>query len=161
MGKRAATRPSNPEELAETARQIRLDNLKMIVGAGMGHLGSDFSCIDILATLYCGGVLRIDPAHPDDPQRDRFVLSKGHSSGALYCTLARAGFFDREELDTFMRPLSRLVGHPDRKVPGVETNTGSLGHGLSVALGMAMSERLNGSSGRTFVLTGDGELFDF
>lgn len=153
-----ATRPRTTDDITEQARLIRLDDLEMIVAAGQGHLGSDFSAIDILATLYCGGVLKIDPTNPDDPLRDRLILSKGHSAGALYCTLARAGFIDHDELATFMGPLSRLGGHPDRKVPGVETNTGPLGHGLSVATGVAMSGRLTGSPHRTFVLCGDGEL---
>jgi transketolase len=147
------------EEVAEQARLIRLDDLRMTVAAGQGHLGSDFSAIDILATLYCGRVLRIDPADPYAPQRDRFILSKGHSAGALYCTLARAGFIPRDELATYVQPMSRLGGHPDRrKVPGVETNTGPLGHGLPVGAGVAMAGRVTGSAHRTFVLCGDGEL---
>jgi transketolase len=145
--------------IAERARSIRINDLMMVHGVGLGHLGSDFSCIDILATLYLGGVLKVDPAYPDDPERDRFVLSKGHAAGALYCTLAEAGFIDKAELDTYMAPLSRLSGHPDRrKVPGVETNTGPLGHGLSIAVGVALSARLSGSARRTFALCGDGEL---
>jgi transketolase len=145
--------------IAEHARSIRINDLAMVNGVGLGHLGSDFSCIDILATLYLGGVLNVDPARPDDPERDRFVLSKGHAAGALYCTLAEAGFIDIAELDTYMAPLSRLSGHPDRrKVPGVETNTGPLGHGLSIAVGVALSARLSKSSRRTFALCGDGEL---
>jgi transketolase len=145
--------------IAEHARSIRVNDLAMVHGVGLGHLGSDFSCIDILATLYLGGVLNVDPTRPHDPERDRFVLSKGHAAGALYCTLAEAGFIDRAELKTYMAPLSRLSGHPDRrKVPGVETNTGPLGHGLSIAVGVALSARLSGSSRRTFALCGDGEL---
>lgn len=145
--------------VAEHARAIRIDDLEAIRRAGQGHIGSDFSAIDILAVLYLGGILNVDPAWPDDPERDRFVLSKGHAAGALYCTLARAGFIDRAELDTFMAPLSRLSGHPDRrKVPGVETSTGPLGHGLPVAVGIALSARMTGARRRTFVLCGDGEL---
>jgi len=110
-------------------------------------------------TLFFGGVLRYDPAHPADPERDRFVLSKGHSAAALYTILAKAGYFDEAELDTFLAPLSRLNGHPDRnKVPGVETNTGPLGHGFPVAVGIALSGQMDGAERRTFVLTGDGEL---
>jgi transketolase len=145
--------------VADHARSIRLNDLVMVHGIGLGHLGSDFSSVDILATLYLGGALRIDPQRPDDPDRDRFVLSKGHAAGALYCTLAEAGFIDEAELATYQRPLSRLSGHPDRrKVPGVETNTGPLGHGLPVAVGIALSAQHTGSSRRTFVLCGDGEL---
>jgi transketolase len=146
------------EELRRRATSIRLRDLRMVYEAGLGHIGGEFSAIDILTTLYFG-VLRIDPARPDDPDRDRFVLSKGHSAAALYVTLAEAGFFDRAELSTFQAPMSRLGGHPDRtKVPGVETNTGPLGHGLPVAVGIALSAKLAGSDRRTFVLTGDGEL---
>jgi transketolase len=145
--------------VAEHARTIRVADLAMVYRAQLGHLGSDFSAVDILATLYLGGVLRIDPRQPDDPERDRFVLSKGHSAGALYCTLAEAGFIPSDELPTYMAPLSRLSGHPDRrKIPGVETNTGPLGHGLPVAVGIALSARLTGSPRRTYVLCGDGEL---
>lgn len=145
-------------EIAEIARLVRIDDLEMVVGAGLGHLGSDFSAIDILATLYFG-VLRIDPSDPQHPDRDRFVLSKGHSAGALYVVLAHAGFIDRAELRTFAQPESRLNGHPNRrKVPGVETNTGPLGHGLPVAVGIAKAARIRGASFRTWVLCGDGEL---
>jgi transketolase len=106
-----------------------------------------------------GAVLQIDPAHPDDPERDRLILSKGHSAGALYSTLAHCGFFSRAELETFAQPLSALNGHPNRtKVPGVETNTGPLGHGFPVAVGCALAAKLQGSSRRTFVVLGDGEL---
>lgn len=130
----------------------------MIFAAGLGHLGSDFSAIDILATLYFDS-MRIDPSSPDDPDRDRFVLSKGHSAGALYATLAEAGFIPRDELSTFAQKFSRLNGHPNRlKVPGVEASTGPLGHGLPLAVGMALASKLRGAAWRTFVLCGDGEL---
>jgi len=130
----------------------------MIHEAGMGHTGGDMSALDILTVLYFR-VLDVDPGNPMDPSRDRFVMSKGHCSGALYTTLAHAGFFPKDELATYMKPMSRLNGHPDRtKVPGVETNTGPLGHGLPVALGMALGAKLRKQSWRTFVLTGDGEL---
>jgi transketolase len=116
------------------------------------------SAIDILVTLYFA-VLHVDPARPDDPDRDRFILSKGHSAVALYTTLAHRGFIPMEQLDTFAQPLSMLNGHPDRnKVPGVETNTGPLGHGLPVAVGAALAAKLQDCSWRVFVLTGDGEL---
>lgn len=131
----------------------------MVHKAGLGHVGGEFSATDILVTLFFGGVLRHDPANPNDPDRDRFILSKGHSAAALYTTLALAGYFEEAELDTFLQPLSRLNGHPDRnKVPGVETNTGPLGHGFPVAVGIALSGQLDGAERRTFVLTGDGEL---
>jgi transketolase len=145
-------------DLARRATEARLRDLRMVYEAGLGHLGGEFSALDVLTTLY-GAVLHVDPEHPDDPERDRFILSKGHAAAALYVTLAGAGFFDPSELETFLAPLSRLNGHPDRrKVPGVETNTGPLGHGLPVAVGVALAGRLDGSPRRTFVLCGDGEL---
>jgi len=145
-------------ELHQRATQARLRDLRMVYEARLGHIGGEFSALDILTTLYFG-VLRIDPQHPEDPERDRFILSKGHAAAALYVTLAAAGFFDTAELDTFLAPLSHLNGHPDRKkVPGVETNTGPLGHGLPVAVGSALAGQLDGSDRRIFVLTGDGEL---
>jgi transketolase len=152
------TRQPAVAEIAEHARRIRIADLEMIVATGQGHLGSDFSAIDILATLYCGGVLRIDPRDPMHPDRDRFILSKGHSAGGLYCALACAGLIESDELASFMAPLSRLNGHPDRKVPGVETNTGPLGHGLPVGVGVAKAARITGRDYRTYVLSGDGEL---
>ena len=147
------------EALRQRAIDVRLRDLRMIHGAGLGHIGGEFSATDILVTLYFGGVLRHDPARPGDPTRDRFVLSKGHSAAALYTTLAMAGYFDEDLLDTFLEPLSPLNGHPDRnKVPGVETNTGPLGHGFPVAVGIALSGAMDGADRRTYVLTGDGEL---
>lgn len=144
--------------LQALAREIRLADLAMINRAGLGHIGGDFSVADILAVLY-GAVLNVDPTRPDDPERDRFVLSKGHCAGALYATLALNGFFDVAELKTFAQPLSALNGHPNRtKVPGVETNTGPLGHGFPVAVGHALGAQLQGASRRTFVVMGDGEL---
>src|SRR5688572_7830521 len=127
------------EMLRERANQSRTTDLHMIGRAGLGHVGGDLSVLDILTTLYFA-VLRVDPERPDWPDRDRFVLSKGHTAGALYVTLAAAGFFAAGELPTFAGPLSPLNGHPDRtKIPGVETNTGPLGHGLPVAVGMAIA----------------------
>jgi transketolase len=144
--------------LGERANRIRRAALTMIHRAGLGHTGGDLSAADILATLYFA-VLKLDPREPKAPQRDRFIMSKGHCSGALYATLAEAGFFPREELETYMRPLSRLNGHPNCvKIPGVETNTGPLGHGLPVAVGTAIAAKFDDAAWRTFVLTGDGEL---
>jgi transketolase len=144
--------------VAERARRIRRTSLRMVHQARMGHPGGDLSCADILAVLYFH-VLRVRPDAPLDPDRDRFVLSKGHASAALYAALAERGFLSADELDTYMRPLSRLNGHPDRnKVPGVEANTGPLGHGLPIAVGMAAAAKLDRAAWRTFVLTGDGEL---
>jgi transketolase len=144
--------------LREMAQHVRRDDLQMIYRARLGHLGGDFSVIDVLVTLYAA-VLNVDPVHPLAADRDRLVLSKGHTAGALYVTLAHCGFFARHELETFASPLSALNGHPNRtKVPGVETNTGPLGHGFPVAVGIALSARLQASPRRTFVVLGDGEL---
>ncbi len=147
------------DRLRALATSIRRRDLQMIYGAKLGHIGGDLSSADILVTLYFGGVLHYDPNRPNAPDRDRFILSKGHGAGLLYTTLAHAGFFPLEELATFAQPLSRLNGHPNRtKVPGVETNTGPLGHGLPVAVGCALGARMDGASWRTIVVTGDGEL---
>jgi transketolase len=144
--------------LTERARRIRRASLRMVHGARLGHPGGDLSCADILAALFFHA-LRVDPSRPEDPKRDRFVMSKGHASASLYATLAEAGFIPREQLATFMKPLSALNGHPNRaKVPGVEANTGPLGHGLPVSVGMAVAAKMDHSDWRTFVLTGDGEL---
>src|SRR5215213_8668503 len=144
--------------LAEMSAAVRRDIVVMIDRAQMGHIGGDLSVSDILVTLF-GAVLNVDPEHPDRPDRDRFILSKGHCAGALYATLARCGFFSVSELGTFMAPLSMLNGHPDRKkVPGVETNTGPLGHGFPVGVGAAVAARLRRESWRTVVVLGDGEM---
>ena len=133
--------------IAERARRIRLASLQMVHAAGMGHPGGDLSCADILATLFFH-TLRLDSAHPRHPGRDRFVLSKGHASASLYATLAEAGFVPREQLETYMKPLSALNGHPDRcSVPGVEANTGPLGHGLPIGVGMALAAKMDRLSG--------------
>ena len=150
--------PIDSQALHKKAYEIRQRNLIMIYEAGGGHTGGDLSSADILAALYLNGVLNVDPKNPRAPDRDRFFMSKGHSSGLLYTTLAFAGFFPEEELATFMKPLSRLNGHPNVDVPGVEANTGALGHGLPMAVGAALAAKMDGASWRTFVLTGDGEL---
>lgn len=148
----------NTAAIAERARHIRRASLRMVHAAKMGHPGGDLSAADILATLYFR-VLSVNPSNPSDPTRDRFILSKGHASAVLYATLAEKGFFPAEWLTTYMRPLSALNGHPDRnKVPGVEANTGPLGHGLPIAVGAALGGKMDGATFRTFVLTGDGEL---
>nr|WP_314262298.1 transketolase [uncultured Devosia sp.] len=130
----------------------------MVYEAQQGHPGGDFSATDALATLYFG-VMRYDPSKPNDPGRDRFVMSKGHCTGAFYAVLAAAGYFPEDDLKTYMEPLSKLNGHPNRNyLPGVETNTGPLGHGLPVALGIAIAGQMDSKDFRTFVMTGDGEL---
>jgi len=154
----AADAPARTALIAMAARGVRADVLRTIHGAGLGHVGGDLSVTDILATLF-EGVLQIDPARPAWPERDRFILSKGHCTAALYATLAACGFFPAARLAHFARPLSPLNGHPNRqKIPGVETNTGPLGHGLPVGVGCASASRLAGAEWRTFVVLGDGEL---
>ena len=145
-------------ELAERARAMRCSIIKMIAEAGSGHPGGSLSCIDILTVLYFGGVLDHDPNNPCMPDRDRFILSKGHAAPALYTALAHAGYFPEEELMTLRKLGSRLQGHPDSKlVPGVEVSTGSLGQGLSIASGMAAAFKLDGTEQCVFTLLGDGE----
>jgi transketolase len=147
-----------PNDLERIARLIRLRDLQAVYEAGAGHIGGEMSAIDILTALYFR-VLRIWPDDPKHPDRDRFVLSKGHVALALYVTLAKRGFLPEDEISTFLQPHSRLNGHPNcNKVPGVETNTGPLGHGLPVAVGMAKAAKLIGASYRTYVMTGDGEM---
>src|SRR3954452_7543174 len=148
----------DPEGLEAMAADVRRAVVTMVDRAGLGHIGGDLSVTDILVTLF-GAVLDVDPADPTRFDRDRFILSKGHCAGALYATLAHRGFFEQDELRTFMAPLSALNGHPNRtKVPGVETNTGPLGHGFPVAVGTALAAKLRGAEYRTFVVLGDGEL---
>jgi len=144
--------------LSRIARAIRRRDARMIHDAGQGHIGGDYSVTDILVALYFA-VLDFDPAAPQDPGRDRLVLSKGHAAGALYCTFAALGLLPSEALSTFMRPGSALNGHPaTTKVVGVEASTGPLGHGLPLAVGMALAAKLDGSPRRTYVIVGDGEL---
>ncbi|MEU3773483.1 transketolase [Streptomyces sp. NPDC032472] len=145
------------DTLESVAARIRAHVVDMCAGPEGGHLGGAFSCADVLAALYFS-VLNVDPQRPDDPDRDRFLLSKGHAAIGLYATLAERGFFPVEELAGYGRPGSRLMGHPVRAVPGVELPTGSLGHGLALACGFALANRYAGRTARSFVLMGDGEL---
>ena len=143
--------------LKEQSADIRRSVVEMIGRARLGHIGGDFSVADILTTLFFA-VLKLDPAQPEAPLRDRFILSKGHCAAALYSTLAMRGFFPIALLKTFVQPLSTLNGHPNRKVPGVEANTGPLGHGLPIGVGAAIAAKLAKASWRVFVVLGDGEL---
>jgi transketolase len=153
------TRDERAQWLRRKGNWIRLSAMTMTHHAQLGHTGGDLSSADILAALFFGGILRVDPAQPRWPQRDRFILSKGHCSGAYYSALAARGFFPIAQLKTFMDPLSMLNGHPDRnKLPGVEANTGPLGHGMPIAVGAALGARMRHEPWRVFVLTGDGEL---
>jgi len=145
-------------ELSEVAMDLRRTVVEMIYRARSGHPGGSLSAAEIIAALYFHQ-LRIDPARPDWPERDRFILSKGHAAPLLYATLARRGFFPVEELATLRQLGSRLQGHPDRlKTPGVEMTAGFLGHGISIGVGLALAARLNGMDYRTYVLVGDGEI---
>jgi len=144
--------------LEKIAVQIRRNILRLMKAGHMGHIGGALSVVDIMAALYFK-IMRVDPQNPNWPQRDRFVLSAGHKCLALYGTLAQKGFFDCAILDTYGALCSRLGGHPDMyKVPGVETNTGALGHGLSIAGGMAMGLKMDGIDAKVYVIMGDGEL---
>jgi len=139
------------------AARIRRYVLNMTHRGRASHVGTSLSMADLLAVLY-GGVLRVDPALPNWPERDRFILSKGHGCAALYAVLAERGFFPFEWLDTFYQNGSRLVGHATHTyVPGVEVSTGSLGHGLSIACGMALAAKRDGKPYRVFALLSDGE----
>jgi transketolase len=155
----AAAAPAERDHLlAARALATRRRVVTVIAHAGSGHIGGDLSVADILTALYFS-VLEVDPADPTAPGRDRLILSKGHSAVALYTTLAACGYFEDAELETFMAPLSALNGHPSRTyVPGVETSTGPLGHGLPVAVGCALGSRLTGYGNRVVVVVGDGEL---
>ncbi len=146
------------ERMRVDCARLRNRIIDTIYNAGSGHSGGSLSCVEILWTLYTQ-VLNVRPEEPDWPERDRFVLSKGHAAPALYVTLAEMGFLPSEELDTLRRAGSILQGHPDmRKTPGVEMSTGSLGMGISVGVGMALSGRLSGRDYGVYVLAGDGEL---
>ncbi len=147
-----------PEDLRKLANKIRRRDLQAVFEAGAGHIGGEMSVADILTALYFK-IMHVEPQNPKAPQRDRLVLSKGHTALALYVVLAERGFIPPEEISTFLQHKSRLNGHPNCvKVPGVETNTGPLGHGLPVGVGMAKAAQLNGERWRTFVITGDGEM---
>ena len=170
----AAGTPFDAEKVRAAAAQMRRDIVTMLAKAGSGHPGGSLSATEIVATLYFGGVLRHDPEHPTDPNRDRFILSKGHCCPALYAALAESGYFPTAWLDTLRKLGSHLQGHPDmHKCPGVEVSTGSLGQGLSVASGLALGLRWDDAGGngeddahaaardempQVFVLMGDGEL---
>lgn len=140
------------------ALEMRRDIVKMLTKAGSGHTGGSLSAADIVASLYFWE-MRVDPARPDWEDRDRFVLSKGHAAPVLYTALAHKGFFPREQLSTLRKLGSPLQGHPDRKkLPGVEASTGSLGQGISWAVGMALAAKMDKKDYRVYALLGDGEL---
>lgn len=144
-------------ELEIKAVRYRLDILKYIKIANAGHTGGSLSCINILNVLY-NVILNVAPESFNEPQRDRYIQSKGHSVEALYVVLADRGFFPKDELETLCRAGSKYVGHPTRKVNGIEFNTGALGHGLSISAGIALGAKKEGASFRVYTLLGDGEL---
>lgn len=143
--------------LTAKAFALRADILDMIYRAKTGHIGGDFSVCDILVALYYKH-LNCTPVTVSDPGRDRFVLSKGHSVEALYAVLADRGFFPKEDLLTYSQPGSKYIGHPNNKVSGIEMNSGSLGHGLSVCVGMALAGKMDDAAYRVYTVMGDGEL---
>jgi transketolase len=144
--------------LAEASRLVRRRDIQMVRAAGLGHIGGEFSVIDILVTLYLHS-MNVSPDALNDPDRDRLILSKGHAAAALYTTLAIAGYLPPKQLETFMKPMSMLNGHPaNTKIAAVEASTGPLGHGLPIAVGIALAGKIDGSPHRTFVVVGDGEL---
>jgi len=146
------------ERLTKQAQTIRCHILAMITDAQVGHIGGSFSSADILTALYFH-IMRIDPLNPNWPDRDRFILSKGHGATLLYSALAERGFFSVDELSTFGKLGSILQVHPDRnKVPGVEASTGALGQGLSIGIGMALAAKLDKKNYHTYVVLGDGEI---
>src|SRR5918999_887335 len=145
------------ERLTGIARDLRITNLEAIIEAGSGHPGGTLSAADMIAGLYFYK-LRLRPEEPAWPNRDRFVLSKGHCIPIVYAAMAKRGFFDDSQLKTLRKLGSPLQGHPDRmRLPGVESSTGSLGQGLSIAVGMALAGKLDGASWRVYCMMGDGE----
>ena len=143
-------------KLEENAKTIRKHVINMIFEAGTGHPGGSLSCVDILSVLYFSE-MRYDPSAPNWPDRDRFILSKGHAAPTLYATLAECGYFSVNELPKLRKCGSLLQGHPDIAIPGVETSTGSLGQGLSISCGIALAAKMDNKDSRIYTLLGDGE----
>jgi transketolase len=144
------------EELQAIAKQIRRDIIEMITAAGYGHPGGSLSAVEILTTLYFGGAMNHDPA---DKQRDRIVLSKGHAAPVLYSVMAEAGYVPKDKLNTLRKMGSIYQGHPDvRFMPQLDASTGSLGEGVSIAIGMGLAAKLDGSPSRAYCILGDGEI---
>ena len=145
------------EELNKKSTEMRGAILDMIVEGKAGHIGGDMSVIDILVAIY--DRMRISPSNPEDPDRDRFILSKGHCVEALYAVLADKGFLDMEDvINTYSKFESKYIGHPHNKLPGIEMCSGSLGHGLSVSVGMALAGKMDCRTYRVYTVMGDGEL---
>jgi len=151
------SKPAN-QSLEDLSRTLRYNILKMIYEAQSGHPGGSFSAIDLMTVLF-RDVLKYRPENPEWPDRDRFILSKGHAAPALYAVLAHFGFFPEDQLKTLRKMGSPLQGHPEKnKLPGVEASTGSLGQGISIGIGMALAARLDKKDYRTYVMVGDGEI---
>ena len=145
------------QELKNFCAAVRRDIINMTANAGSGHPGGSLSAVEMMSAAFCTQ-MRIDPKHPDNPDRDRFVLSKGHAAPCYYGVLAELGFFSKDEFQNFRQLHSILQGHPDaKKVPGVDASTGSLGQGCSIAVGMALGAKLLGKDTKVFTLLGDGE----
>jgi len=150
--------PQGVEQIQTVARQIRIDVLDMVYRRQAGHLGGSFSAAEILACLYFHQ-MKIDPARLDWPERDRFLLSKGHAAAALYSVLAQRGYFPASDLEKWGHLGAHLQGHPDRiKTPGVEMSSGFLGHGISIAVGIVLAQRLDGGGFHTYALVSDGDM---
>jgi transketolase len=155
----AASAKIDVAALQARAREIRKGIITSTTAAASGHPTSSLSAVEILVALYFGGHLRYDPKDPHKPERDRFILSKGHAAPLLYAVLAEAGYFPKDMLLTLRKLGSPLEGHPNlRRLPGVEASTGSLGQGLSLGVGHALAARLDGRDARVYVLLGDGEI---
>lgn len=149
--------PGRIYKLENKARWVRRQALEMIASAGKGHIGGAFSCTELLVALYYAGILCFKPSRPKWQRRDRFILSKGHSVAALYAILADLGYFPLSELNNYQREGCILTGHPHKRIPGIEADTGSLGHGLGIGAGLALSAKIDKKDFMTVVLLGDGE----
>lgn len=147
-------------QLEEKAKWLRREILEMCTTAGTGHLASAFSCVEIMVALYYGGILHFDPANPDWDERDRFIISKGHCGIAVYPILAELGFFPTSEIKRFAQKGGILGVHTSRDIPGIEVTAGSLGHGLGIATGLALSAKMDRKLFLTVALLGDGELYE-
>jgi transketolase len=155
----ASVAANNLDALLARAKSIREDILRMTTEAGSGHPSSSMSAAEVVTALYFGGFLRHDPKNPHWPDRDRFILSKGHAAPVLYAALAQSGYFPHDEIMTLRKIDSPVEGHPNmRRLPGVEASTGSLGQGLSLGVGHALAARIDKKDYHTYVMTGDGEL---
>nr|WP_321397856.1 transketolase [uncultured Desulfobacter sp.] len=148
------------KNLKNKCRIIREEMLKMCISAGKGHVTSSLSCVDILVALYHGGILNVDPQNPKADKRDRFILSKGQASPALYTILADRGFFDKRELRRFAQPNGKMAVHLQNDIPGVEITAGSLGQGYALAAGIALSLKLDRKLSLVYALLGDGECYE-